>query len=831
MFYIGIDNGKEKQMKILKFGGSSLATPEKIKNVINIVLSFIKKKETVHIVVSAFQKVTDQLIDLAKTASKGDITYQELYKQLREKHISYAKTLISAKNQSHVIANLINYLNELEDVVHGVYLVKELSFRTLDFIMGFGERLSAFIISEIMNDQKIECDYLDSRNVVLTDESFGSAKVNFEKTNENIADYFSNHHKTQIITGFIGTTQNGETTTLGRSGSDYTASIFAAALAAKEIEIWTDVEGVMTANPLKVDKAVTISHMTYEEAMELSHFGANVIHPSTMQPALDKNIPLRIRNTFNPSFIGTVISDKDYPDDFLIKGISSIDDISLIRIQGSGMVGVAGIARRIFGALANEKINIILITQASSEHSICLAVLPNEARKAKKSIEDELKYEIRERMVDEVIIESDFSIIAVVGEHMRKTTGLAGSVFQTLGKNGINIHAIAQGSSERNISVVVSRNDEAKALNALHDNFFLSQLKTINMFLIGPGLIGSTLLKQIRDQKEFLEQEYSLQLNLVALADINKMKFKPEGISLTRWDYELSNSSKKTNVNNFVKKMIELNLPNSIFIDCTASEEVAKNYKRVLEANISIVTPNKIANSGNFEDYHALKKIARKHNVKFAYEANVGAGLPIINTLKDLISSGDKILKIEGVLSGTLSYVFNSFMGGMSFSDAVKEAKEKGYTEPDPREDLMSSDVARKLLILAREIGMNLEYSDIKIESLLPEPASDSEDIVQFFELLKSYDSIFAEKRNNAKAKGNVLRYVASLEDGKAEISMQEVGPDHPFYMLSGSDNILALKTQNYHDRSLVVQGPGAGAEVTASAVFADLIRISNYLT
>jgi len=817
-------------MKILKFGGSSIGTPERINNVVEIIKNSKKENGKIAAVFSAFHGITDKLITLSKLAAKGDQRYLELLKEIEEIHLSIIKKIISVRNQSGVLTHVKLTLNELEDVIHGVYLVKELSLRTLDFIMSFGERISTFIIAKVFEDRTAEAEFLDSRNLIITDPTYGSARVIFDKTNENIKNYFEKHKKLQIITGFIASSLEGQTTTLGRGGSDYTASIFAAALKAKEIEIWTDVDGVLTADPKKVKKAFSIKSLTYEEAMELSHFGAKVIHPPTMQPALNKKIPIRIKNTFNPSFEGTIISEKGDSKNFSIKGISSIDDIGLLRIQGSGMIGVAGIARRIFGALAARKVSVILISQASSEHSICFAVMPQYSGDAKKAIEDELRFEIKDKLVSEILIEKDLSIIAVVGENMRKTPGISGKVFQALGRNGINVVAIAQGSSELNISAVVPKVDEEKALNALHDAFFLTTSKTVNIFLVGTGLIGSTLLKQITHQKNYLSEEYNLSFKVIALANSTKMFFDTNGVNTDEWKPILQEKGSKTNLDKFIGSMKNLNLPNSIFVDCTASEEVAMYYTDILKSAVSVVTPNKRANSKDYSFYQNLKDAARKHNVRFLYETNVGAGLPIIGTLKDLVSSGDRVDKIEGVLSGTLSFIFNSFTENKKFSEIIKEAKEKGYTEPDPREDLNGLDVARKLLILAREIGLPMELKNIKVQNLIPSPARNTKSIDEFFKILKNYDCEFEELRRKAEQKGNVLRYVARLENGSANIALEEVPKSHPFYFLTESDNIFAFTTQHYKDRPIVVKGPGAGPDVTAAGVFADIIRIAHYL-
>jgi aspartokinase/homoserine dehydrogenase 1 len=818
-------------MVVYKFGGTSIGNVERIKNVAFILKRNLKKYKEIGVVLSAFGGVTDSLIKISTTASKGDPDYEFQLKQLEEQHIKIVKELLPVKYQTETLSCVKLTLNELEDVLHGVFLVKEFSSRSLDFIMSFGERLSSYIVSSYLNATGINTEFIDSRKIIKTDESFGNAKVDFVLTSELIKQAFKSPVKLKIVTGFIGSTVNEETTTLGRGGSDYTAAILASVLNAKEIGIWTDVDGVLTADPRKVKNAFPIQSLSYEEAMELSHFGAKVIYPPTMQPALNKGIPVRIKNTFNPDFKGTLIGSKTNRNGYLIKGISSIDNISLLGINGSGMVGVAGTAERIFSALASKNISVILITQASSEHSLCIAVLPTYASAAQKAIELEFRYEIKEGLVNKPEVESSMSIIAVVGENMRRTPGIAGKVFNSLGRNGINISAIAQGSSERNISVVIPRQDEAKALNVLHDAFFLSSVKSVNIFLIGPGKVGKTVLEQIDQQENYLQKEYGLRLKIVGLANSRNMFFDVNGINIKEWKEKLISSNLKTDLSSFIAEMVKLNLSNSIFIDCTASKDVVNKYKEILKANISIVTPNKIANSSAFDKYLEMKELALKHNVRFAYETNVGAGLPIIGTLKDLVSSGDKILKIEGILSGTLSYIFNSFNKNKKFSEIVLEAKQKGFTEPDPREDLKGTDVGRKLLILAREIGIPLELKQIKVENIVPKKLMDIKSVDEFLKKLKEYDSYFEKKRSTAEKKSKKLRYVAELKNNSAKVSLTEVGEDHPFYSLDGSDNILSVRTVNCGNRPIVIKGPGAGIEVTAAGVFADVIRISNYLS
>jgi bifunctional aspartokinase / homoserine dehydrogenase 1 len=804
-------------MKILKFGGSSVGSPERIKQIAQI----IKDREDLTIVVSAFGGTTDQLIRAAKLASLGNQEYLAELEAIRKRHIEAINELTD--NPKSVAKALSATFKELEEILHGVSLTKELTPRTLDLVMSFGERLSAYIISQHLN-----ANFLDARKIIKTNDNFNNAKVNFAKSFKLIQEHYQNSNKLNVVTGFISSTENNETTTLGRGGSDYTAAIIGAALDAEEVEIWTDVSGIMTADPRKVKKAFPIPQISYIEAMEMSHFGAKVIHPPTMQPLMNKGIPIRIKNTMEPEQPGSVISEKSDSYNFPIKGISSISNVALLRVQGSGMIGVTGVSQRLFGALAQNSINIILISQASSEHSICFAIAPEDTKKARHAIEETFELEIQNQQINEVVIEEEKSIIAVVGENMRNTSGLSSKVFSSLGQNGINVSAIAQGSSELNISIVIDKSDESKALNSIHDSLFLSKIKTLNLFLVGTGLIGSTLLEQIRTEHSEILANQSLDLRVIGVANSRKMLFEEEGITLDNWESLLDQSSEESNSENFTEHILSLNLTNSIFVDCTANESIGEHYEKLLKNSISVVTPNKKANSANLKKYLKLQHSAAKSNAKFLYETNVGAGLPIINTLQNLLFSGDKVHKIEAVLSGTLSYIFNSFDGSKPFDQVVLEAKEKGYTEPDPRDDLNGLDVARKLLILARETGNLLEMEDIEVENLVPESCRQAESSEEFFTLLKENADYFQEKLDLAKSEGKKLCYIASLENNKAVISLEAVDSNHPFYSLSGSDNIISISSKRYSQRPLVIKGPGAGAEVTAAGVFADILTVAN---
>jgi aspartokinase/homoserine dehydrogenase 1 len=822
-------------MQILKFGGTSVGSVESIKQVIAIIENHRQNGTPIAVVFSAMGGVTNQLIEIGRMATTGDTDYMELVRRIEDRHFNIIKSLIPVKEQGKVVANVRGVINELEDLLRGVSLIRELTPRTHDLITSFGERLSTLIIAECVKSRGIPAQFLDARTLIKTDAQFGQAEVNYTLTNELVKAHFDKvmgqpGTPVQLITGFIGSTEKNETTTLGRGGSDYTASIIGAALNADMIDIWTDVDGMMTADPRKVPNAFNIPTITYAEAMELSHFGAKVIYPPSLQPAFARNIPIRVLNTFNPTHAGTVVSRTAERRQYTITGISSIDDIALVNVQGSGMIGVAGVSAKLFGVLAAHKISVILISQASSEHSICFAIDPRGAENVKAILDAEFATEIEHGHIDNIAIERDLSVIATVGEGMRKSSGIAGKLFSVLGKNGVNIVAVAQGSSEINISVVINKNNLSKALNALHNIFFQSEARVLNLYLVGTGLIGKTLLKQIADQNEFLRTEKLLKVCVVGMTNTRKMLLAPRGIELDAWHERLLTEGVTTSLPAFVEKIKDYNLPNSVFIDCTSDKDIVQFYESLLDANISVVTPNKVANSGSYSEYRRLQRTALNRGVKFLYETNVGAGLPIINTVQGLMTAGDRFLKIEAILSGTLSYIFNTFRTGTSFADVVREAKEKGYTEPDPRDDLSGQDVARKILILAREAGFPLEPEDVTINNLLPESCLTAPTIPAFFDELERNNAYFEALLTSAEAKGEKLRFVAGFENNKAVIELRSVGPEHPFYMLSGSDNIVSFTTERYKERPLVVKGPGAGAEVTASGVFADVVSIGSYL-
>ncbi len=815
-------------MRILKFGGSSVATPDTIKTVVGIIRNAHVAHRQVAVVVSALGGVTDILLKISDWALIDPMAYKEALKQLDDRHCSAIKALVSMKRQSAVLANVKHKLNQLDDVCRGVGLIRELTPKTIDFITSFGERLSAYILSEALQEYMPEVAYLDARKVVKTDALYGKAKVNFVKTNALITAYFEQNPQLQVITGFIGSTDDGSTTTLGRSGSDYTAAIFGAALDADAIEIWTDVDGMMTADPRKVKQAFSLTKMTYEEAMELSHFGAKVVFPATMLPAMKKRIPIIIKNTFNTVFEGTVISREPAVENIPVKGISSLSGICLLNLKGSNMVGVVGVSQRLFTALALAEVNIILISQASSEHSICLAVEAKDAQKARLAIEQTFEIEIARQYLSPLEVEVNLAIVAIVGENMRKVPGVSAKMFNALGKNGINVTAIAQGSSELNISAVIQENDLSKALNVLHEGLFLSHRKVINLFIAGTGLIGKQLLQMIERTKNNLDEQHHININIIGLANSRQMLLQKKEVEMDDYLQSLESQSEPTDLNKFLRYMKVVNLPNSVFVDATASNDIVQYYQPILESSISIVTPNKKANSGTFARYKQLREIVRRNNVRYLYETNVCAGLPVINVIKDLISSGDSVISLEAVVSGTLNYLLSEYDGSIPFSDLVKDAMKKGFTEPDPRDDLNGMDVARKILILARECGSELDLNDVALESIVPQKFLEAPTREQFLENLTAFDATFDATYQQAKASGKKLCYISRYSTEGLSVKLVEVGPEHPFYGLRGTENSVCITTNYYKTYPMVVKGPGAGAEVTAAGVFAEIIRMAN---
>lgn len=816
-------------MKVLKFGGSSVATPERIDGIAAILKDYYTRGEQFCVVFSAFGGVTDTLIEMARKAEDGDEAWELDMAHFRERHEAAVRHLTSGDRQARLLEEVKENHNTLYSLLQGVFLVREASLRTTDYVLSFGERNSCFIISRALQELGINAQYLDARQVVKTDKRFGSANVRFDKTNASIEQHFRTNGGVQVVTGFIGSTSKGLTTTLGRGGSDYTASLLAAALHAVQIEIWTDVDGVMTADPRAVKRAFTIPKLTYVEAMEMSHFGAKVIYPPTLQPAMKAGIPLYIKNTFRPNFEGTLISQDSDPKGRAVKGISSIKEISLLTLEGSGLFGVIGISGRLFGSLARANINVILITQGSSEHNITFAVSPDKADTARRRVEEEFTYEMQSGLVRPIKVEPKLTVIAIIGQQMRFRPGIAGRMFQALGRNGINCVAIAQGSSELNISVVIPKSDEAKALNALHDAFFLSNERDVNVFIVGTGLIAGELMRQLAGQVERLRKNKRLNIRIVGLTNSRKMMFNEDGIDLFSWEDSIFSTGDKADLQRFVDRVVELNLSNSIFVDCSASDLVAEHYERLLGESISVSTPNKVAASSSYLRYSRLKQIAAANSAVFGYETNVGAGLPVIGTLHDLNTSGDLIERIEGVLSGSLSFIFNTFDGSRPFSEVVAEAGEKGFTEPDPRIDLSGQDVQRKIVILAREAGFTIDLEDVAVEPFLSDEAFSAPSVDAFFEVLrKQDDDLLSARYADAKSRGNALVMLGQLVDGKATVGLREVDSSSPFFHLSGSDNMIVFTSERYKERPLVVRGPGAGASVTAAGVFAEIIMIGN---
>lgn len=814
-------------MKVLKFGGTSVANPENI-NKVKCILSAQSSQPTV-VVVSAFGGVTDLLLNASKLASEQDVSYKNFLEEIEDRHITAIRELIPVKSQSAALSKVKSELNILETLLEGAFLIGELTPKLSDKIVSYGELFSSFIISEFLKSEGLDAIFKDSREIIITDSNFGKANVDFKTTNANCEDFFSkNEHQITLLPGFVASSKNGDLTTLGRGGSDYTAAIIAAATNADILEIWTDVSGMYTANPKLVKQAKCVSSISYQEAMELSHFGAKVLYPPTIQPVLGKAIPIAIKNTFDPENPGTLISKNNNGNGKTVRGISHVGNISLLSLEGPGMIGIPGISKRFFETLSVKNISIVLITQASSEHSICVGIADEDADIAAEAVNQTFEYEIATKRIKPVMVEKDLTIVALVGDNMKSHQGLSGKMFSTLGKNNVNIRAIAQGASERNISAVIKKEDVKKALNSLHETFFEENIKQLNLFVMGVGNVGAKFLAQIRQQKKYLKEELKLNVRVIGISNSKKMVFDENGISLKDWEKTLDQGV-PADKDKFFENVRALNFRNSIFVDNTASADVSKNYANYLKNNISVVTCNKIASSSNYAYYKELKQLAKEYNAPYLFETNVGAGLPIIDTLKHLIASGDKVRKIQAVLSGSLNFVFNTFNDSTTFHDVVKQAQEQGYTEPDPTIDLSGVDVMRKILILARESGHQLEIEDIKNDAFLPKESLETNSNEAFFESLKKFEDDFQKMYKDANNADCKLKYVAQFEDGKAKVGLQRIPKGHDFYNLEGSDNIVLFYTDRYVEQPLIIKGAGAGADVTASGIFADIVRIGNF--
>ena len=818
-------------MKIYKFGGTSLGSAGRIKNVADIIAGALHDCKLI-VVVSAIHRVTDLLLESASKASSGDIGYQSTVEELEQLHLSIAGELFSGALLQDVTASIRAELSELHDIVQGLFLLRELSEKSLALVLGFGERLSARMVSSYLQERHIASFSVDARELIVTDANYVDARVDAHASELKIRKRFASFEGVPVVTGFIAAATDGSSTTLGRGGSDYTASILGAAFESSEIWIWTDVDGFFSADPKRVRDARVLPYISYAEAMELSHAGARVLHPLAVQPAMKAGIPVLIKNSFNPAAQGTRIervAPSEISQILPVTGLSSINKVVLLNMSGSGMVGVPGVASRLFTCLARHSINIIFISQASSEQSITLAITPSQAAKAKTILEEEFFDEIESRQIEPFVIRRNLAMIAVVGNNMSGHPGVSAQLFETLGKNGINVIAVAQGASEMNISLVIEAHDEDKALNCIHESFFLSQRK-VHLFIAGTGTIAKSLIGQISAHRLNLQQDNDLDVVVCGMANTRNIAFDHNGIDLENWQSALLPRIEHHGIEGYLQLIREKNLHNTIFVDCTASARVAEMYPDLLLANISVVTANKLGMAGPWPLYRSIREAQRKSNARFLYETNVGAGLPIINTLNDLKNSGDKIISIEGVLSGTLSFIFNELRKGGRFSEIVRRAQEAGYTEPDPRDDLSGADFARKFLILGRELGFTLEFGDVVCESLVPQEYRGEMTVPEFLDRLSGVDAWYAEAIAEAAKEGMTIAYAGEIRDGKASIGVKRIPLASPIAGLSGSENMVVFTTERYRTTPLVVRGPGAGGEVTAGGVFADILRIASYL-
>ena len=816
-------------MKVLKFGGSSLATTSRIRGVAEIVLEEARGKPLV-VVVSAFQGVTNQLLECANLAAKNDISYGVVFRKIVRCHRLVIDELLAKQRAARVRAVVDVLLGELREVLHGIQLLGHSPPRALDLVASFGERLSAVIVAAHLNRSRC-ASFVDARRIIVTDDQFTNANVIFGKTNHAIrrffADFFGARRPIAVVTGFIGSTSDGQTTTIGRNGSDYTAAIVGAAVSADIIEIWTDVDGVLSADPNLVPTAFVLPRITYEEAMELSYFGAKVLHPAAIAPAVAKGIPLLVKNTFRPDAPGTLISRFVRNGARLAKGITSIAGLTLLTLRGLSMVGVPGTAERLFRALASRGVNVILISQASSEHTICFAIRDADAAAAIGAVRQEFRLELHHKLTS-LDKKPNQAIIAVVGDQMKGHPGVSGKMFGSLGRHNINISAIAQGASERNISCVVDTAQQSRALNIIHGAFF-ERRKRLGLFVIGVGNIGGALLQQLHEQRPYLFSR-GFDVTVIGVANSKRFLLDGDGIKLEHWRKKLAASRRRMDPHVLARKIASLELTDAAIVDCTAADSVVRAYPEFVRADLHIITPNKRANVLPWRQYAALMGLLRQRQIYFFDEANVGAGLPVMSTIRDLIASGDVIKKVEGIFSGTLSYLFNSFDGTTPFSALIQKAHRDGLTEPDPRDDLSGQDVARKLLILARQTGSEMEITEVRVESLVPTKLVSGKFSPRFFARLAQYDSAMLKRFRRTQSRGAVLRYVGILEDGRARAEIKAFPRDHPIAATKGSDNIIAFTTKRYARTPLIVQGPGAGADVTAMGVFSDILKLLNYL-
>ncbi|MDD4776995.1 MAG: bifunctional aspartate kinase/homoserine dehydrogenase I [Fermentimonas sp.] len=812
-------------MKVMKFGGTSVGNPESLQQVKDIIT---KEKEPVIVVVSALAGVTDRLLLAADFALKSNPGYKTLLDEITEKHrIVIEKLGFSDEEKQPLVKKTEQLFDELQNILRGVFLIGDLSQKTSDKIVSYGERLSSIILNSLITGSQL----YDSTKFIKTNKQFKNHIPDLSRSNELIRQTFSEMPPPNIaiVPGFISSSiDDDDITNLGRGGSDYTAAIIAAAMDATMLEIWTDVNGFMTADPKIINSAYVIDELSFIEAIELSNFGAKVIYPPTIFPVYHKNIPIYVRNTFHPEEKGTLIRDiKPTSNGKIIKGISSINDTALITIQGLGMVGVIGVNKRIFTALADNGISVFIVSQASSENSTSIGVRSQDAPLSQNVLNKEFAHEIAMGSINEIIVEYDLATIAIVGQNMKHVPGIAGKFFGALGRNGISIVALAQGAGETNISCVISKTDLRKSLNVVHDSFFLSPYQELNLFVIGTGTVGSKLIEQIRKQLSTLKEQNKLRINIVGIANGRKALFNREGVSLDGYYETLMDKGVKSSPEYIRNEIIKMNIFNSVFVDCTASPAIAELYGELMSRNISVVTANKIAASSDYQNYSYLKETSRKAGVKFLFETNVGAGLPIINTMNSLINSGDKIVKLEAVLSGTLNFIFNTFSEEVPFSKAVRMAVDAQFAEPDPRIDLSGLDVTRKLVILSREAGAKANQSDVVKKLFIPDKYFEGS-LEEFWETVPELDESFEVRRKELAKQGKRLRFVASYDNGACEVGLREVESGHPFYDLEGSNNIIMITTERYNEYPMVIKGYGAGASVTAAGVFSDIISIAN---